>query len=217
MEADEAIRMHDLPLARRMYESAYSKIEDLNISQTNIWEEWLGLVARIVSNLIVVVLELHDHEAVHRWADLSIDQLLTDAEYYGDEIGYITYYGKAATFKKQGKISAAIRNFEWALNYDGGCHATYYQIESLKQVETEEDRLRDTMEYEVEVERRDEEQREASMREYEKEKAQERVWRWREAEEEERYWEWRGAEEEEAEEAEAEEAETENDLDREDS
>ena len=159
--------MHNLPLARETYEAAYSKIEDLNFWYTSLGREWYGLAASIVSKLIVLVLELHDHEAVHRWADLSIEKQFpawldaysgyykTDVADYRDEIGYIAHYGKAVTFQKQGKTTAAILEFERALECDGGCHATYYQLGSLKvkQAEIEEDRLQHMTDEEREMEK----------------------------------------------------------------
>ena len=94
-------------------------------------------------------MELQDDEAVRHWVDtiFAIHHQSSNGGYYyiwnsmydRVEALYTAYYSKAVVLKRQGKITAAIRNFEAALKCDGGCHATYYQLECLKQQETEED------------------------------------------------------------------------------
>ena len=156
--------------------------------------DWRDLRAEIASKLIAVALELQDHETVHRWADLNIGQAsrFVDLDEYlwTAEIGYyepvsyrrealkIAHYGKAATFQKQGKITAAIQEFKNALECNGDCHASYYQHEFLKQMETEEDRLQYRKDQQLDEERkareREMEEREAEEREAEEREAEER-------------------------------------------
>ena len=147
--------------------------------------DWRDLRAEIASKLIAVALELQDHETVHRWADLSIGQgsrfMDLDNEYlWTAEIGYcepvsykkeavkIAHYGKAVSFQKQGKITAAIQEYKNALECNGDCHASYYQNEFLMQMETEEDRLQYKKDQQLEEERK------ARERELEKREAEER-------------------------------------------
>ena len=152
--------------------------------------DWRDLRAEIASKLIAVALEVQDHETVHRWADLNIGQdsrfvVLRNEYLWTAEIGYcepvsyereavkIAHYGKAATFQKQGKITAAIQEYKNALECNGDCHASYYQHEFLKQMETEEDKLQYRKDQQLEEERKARE-RGMEEREMEEREAEER-------------------------------------------
>ena len=96
-------------------------------------------------------MELRDDEAVRQWVDTILDldyaydkvYSMVPSRYHGFKKAFHTaYYCKAVLLERQGKITAAIRNFRSALIYDDGCHATYYQLENLKRQETDEDRKR---------------------------------------------------------------------------
>ena len=94
-------------------------------------------------------MELQDDEAVRHWVEtiLAIHHWFPEDEhhdirtgvYYAVEAFYTAYYSKAVILQRRGQITAAILNFKVALMWDGGCHATYYQLENLKRQETDED------------------------------------------------------------------------------
>ncbi|KAL8797319.1 MAG: hypothetical protein Q9195_000473 [Heterodermia aff. obscurata] len=176
VKGDDAARKGNFPLARQLYEAAYDKLRHRPVCEYRsladsrardddlehkVRHEWREEDARIVSELIMVVLELQDYEAVYRWAVLSIyNGYYFEAEdighdwtidqYYEDyfeenrilnrrplinpnnEAAYIAHYGKAVALQKQGKITAAIREFMLALR-DRACHASYYQLKLLEQ------------------------------------------------------------------------------------
>ena len=176
-----------------MYEAAHAKMKFENPYFFIDWDvdrERYDLEVRLVSKLIVVALELQDHESIHRWANLSIrkrfdlrdayayawtvDENPGDAADYTNEAGHIAHYGKAVAFQKQGKITAAIGEFALALQCDEGCRATYYQLESLKRMETEEDKLQHQIDLQLERERERAEEREADEGRWEEEEAAER-------------------------------------------
>ena len=104
-------------------------------------------------------MELQDDEAVGRWVAVILalheppdlwdpyddydDHFLPMSElYWAVEAFYTAYYSKAVILQRQGKITAAIQNFEAAMTCDGGCHATYYQLEKLKRQKADEDTKR---------------------------------------------------------------------------
>ena len=177
-QGDEVLREHDFELARQKYEAAYEKLSNVPVNDCQIKWEWKNLRLKVISQLIVVALELQDHKAVHRWADLSIckdlrrpnwrrpdlrkphtfkDYHVDSVEYafhksYALESAYVAHYGKAVTFQKQGNITAAIREFKWAMRRDVPCHATYYQLERLQLLETEQDKEQDRREEQHEME-----------------------------------------------------------------
>ena len=161
IKGDEAVRKHDLSLAQKEYETAYKRLKGLPIDGWNVRREKDNLVIEIASMMITVALKLENHKAVHRWADLIIRQDLTFKEAYErwdrlawddnhtdaadckNEAGFIAHYGKAVALQKRGRVTAAIGEFEWALECDRSCHATYYQLETLKQKKADFDRMQD--------------------------------------------------------------------------
>lgn len=94
-------------------------------------------------------MELQDDDAVRHWVDTihALHHSHTDYWFYNfryesnhaNEAFYTAYYSKAVMLQRQGKITAAIRNFEAARIFDRSCQATYYQLENLKRQETDED------------------------------------------------------------------------------
>ena len=99
----------------------------------------------ILSKLIEWYLEHHDYENVHRWAteligferSLSLDTpcYRSDGENFVMQGLYDAYYSKGVAFQKQDKTTAAIFNLGIALSHNPGCHATYYQLEALREIE----------------------------------------------------------------------------------
>ena len=97
----------------------------------------------------MISLKTSDYGAVHHWADKIIDleeNFLHHWRYaasvyvrryihYAAEAYYTAYYSKAVAFQKIGDLENAMDNFRGALFTNGGCHASWYQLENLKQME----------------------------------------------------------------------------------
>ena len=190
VKGDEAVHKHDLSLAQQSYETAYRRLKDLPIDGWNVRREMDNLMIEIASKLITMALKLENHKAVHRWANLIIcrhltfrepyeqwvlvwDENHTDAADYKDEAGFIAHYGKAVAFQKQKKLTAAIREFERALRCDRSCHATYYQLETLKQKEAEFHKMQDKTDQQLGIGWLEAEESEAEESEAEKSEAEE--------------------------------------------
>ena len=157
-----------MQLARSKYEAAYTKVQatindprfDYPFTSNSCNRESSALTIEILPKLTEICLELGDFKTVHRWADEIISRShafsYTDTEPQGwesDEVGpriaeevvYLAYYCKAvACCKEEGPeaLELAMENFEQALVYDAGCHASYYQLEALREgKEAGEERL----------------------------------------------------------------------------
>ena len=144
VKADELSRVGDLLEAREWYEAAYQKVKGH-------WGETRAnvIVAESLTKLTRVSMELQDDDAARHWIDSILDIYDNYSDiclytmdldlYYADEACYTAHYSKGLMLQRQGKITAAIRNFEAALMCNRGCHATYYQLEHLRRQETDED------------------------------------------------------------------------------
>ena len=148
-KGDEAHDKHNLVLARKQYITAYERMPDWRGSGPPFWFKVpKDLIFDILSKITTASLELHDYESVLRWAEeitkvdwsvLTILKIGRDKKpvEYAKETFYLAYYSMAVVYQKQGKIGAAIQAFEDAFLCNGGCHATYYQLEELKRRSSE--------------------------------------------------------------------------------
>ena len=115
---------------------------------------------QILPKLSETCLELDDFESVHRWADeiISRSRFCSYAhdepngwDFVGSEphvpegVVSVAYYCKAVAYVKEAgpdALDLAIENFEQALVFDRGCHASYYQLKAVREMkEAEEESL----------------------------------------------------------------------------
>ncbi|KAL8795152.1 MAG: hypothetical protein Q9195_002307 [Heterodermia aff. obscurata] len=145
VKADELFRMKRVLEARGLYEAAYQKVKHHTYDA-----EGKALVAESLTKLTRLSMELQDDKAARHWVhtifalsdqfEVILNCYRTAGEYqsritedfYPTEAMHTAYYSKAVLLQRQGKIREAVRHFGWALESDGGCHATYYQLENLK-------------------------------------------------------------------------------------
>lgn len=154
-KGDAAFRATNFKSARSKYEAAYSKAQACHDGLY--YPLWIypyepalkELKIDILTKLAQTCLELSDFQNTHRWADalLALEpDFLSDYTYphYRDGVAYaadafhVAYYCKAVAYQKEGGPNAgylAMRSFERALVCDGGCHAAYYQLEALREVQ----------------------------------------------------------------------------------
>ena len=103
----------------------------------------------ILKKLTIAALELHDFDHVHQWADKIFclepnfleaytNGWCKDTVDWATEAMYAAYYCSAVALQRQGNIDSAISDFEQALVCDDACHATYYQLHALRQVNAKE-------------------------------------------------------------------------------
>ena len=165
IKGDQARDSNNFILARKQYITAYEKVQKI---RTDCLPYYLSipkdLILDILSKITTISLELHDYESTRHWADTLrcvetcflerfTDVAYTDQLAYAKEAFYTAYYSKAVVYQKQGKINSAIENFENALICDGGCAATYYQLEALKRRRELRDSLRKAEEERVHQQR----------------------------------------------------------------
>ena len=100
----------------------------------------------ILTDLIILSLEINEYDSVHRWADRIIASKPDYLKYCQDpRYGYMVagagkacftaYYGKGFASLKQGNHTAAIQHLTNASLCDSSCHATYYLLKDLKRTE----------------------------------------------------------------------------------
>lgn len=142
-KGDQARNNTNFELAREKYIIAYDKARKIEPTDPH-WLQVPGeVILDILSKLTTASLELHDFESVQHWAAeiLAVEPyFLTnltvttckDRMEYAREAFHTAYYSKAVVYQKQGNFRAAIQDFEDAFLCDGGCAATFYQLQALK-------------------------------------------------------------------------------------
>lgn len=151
LKADAFLKDNKPLRAHAFYEAASQKLQAYSGESG-----CKSLQAQALTKAIWLVIESQDLEAVRSLIDrIFALQTLNDFLYkvvynpvlryeveYAIEAYYAAFYCNAVILQKQGEVSEAIENFKWALGCDEECYATYYQLEYLKEIETEEDRAR---------------------------------------------------------------------------
>ena len=160
-KGDEAFSANNFVLAHRYLEAAYASVRKINSTVWNGGNDGHyhysspnrsvspNLVTEVLTKLTIASLELNDFDQVHRWAVEIFDLEPTFLEAYTNdwwkdsvawarEANYAANYCRAVALQKQGKIDDAIRYFQAALVCDSACHASYYQLDALRQTKAQE-------------------------------------------------------------------------------
>ena len=172
-KGDKAFRAKNYRLARSKYEAAYNTLQTADDAlRYTLWSESCDTASKaltmdILPKLTETSLELDDFDNVHRWADDIIalkphflrddtNPLFNGSTLYSANVFHLAYYCKAVAYQKEGRPNAgylAMRNFEHALACDGGSHATYYQLEALKETHKAKKLIREARDEKVRQER----------------------------------------------------------------